>query len=433
MNEENTNINEDERTPIPWTTHAESILNDNDIELTWLYNNNNSEITHVTNWFESLPNIKDLSLSTIYNAEPNIEPFTIDNKRPLKLTGYRRTNYTYKSTVHAIFTFGKSNYMLGVMGCDGIVYLFKKNIEYLHRKLKADFRKENPEGIFVDTVIINILKFVSDSCKNIKSSYSSIAKNNPLKRNDIVVSLLSKIISTINRKSRYNAKETAKMSPQWILDTIDERLESMLDCNDMNSIHRHILLDKTNLYKRALLKLHDDTKNASNLAFEHGMTIGTKVFSGLIKAGYYPDNYGKLVKECWIHPELAVHAGDYHKINEKDRYYNITKITFDPSSISNKRDLNLTAEGRHPNVGGGGRICIGSENQDTYMKFLEKRNAEFGDLVNILLEVEKSLEVINYDSSFFKPHNGMSNRFSHIDVNPEKIKYRKSTKGARRI
>lgn len=372
---------------------------------------------NTTAWYEKLPRMTSMDYSTLYNINPHF-PICETKDIPKFMTFQTfwnkaaRYSYSSQSYFHAVFTFGPQNYVLAGLGTDRTIYFPNPNHHNMFDYFRDDEEITNEQQFEMFKPLYEKLFL---SCYNIIKSYDLISTNDPLNRQDLMVKMLAKI-----QRSMEKRHYTTEVTPEWIYNNVKDSLNVFFNEKESQptALSRQMLLNKNNLYREAIYELQARSESMRDKSFKEGLLVGTKVFSGFIKAGYVPREDGAFVKECWIRPEYALYGNVTRQLDEKDRYYCVEEIVFHPHKLTGGSGLELYCVGRHPNVGSDTKICVGSENQDLYHKIITKKDVSYEDLVNLLYEVEKALEVINYDSAYYGAHEGMKDRWKEVDTMP---------------
>jgi len=365
-------------------------------------------------WHRALPTFESLNKSTIFNMAPDINVHTSNPE--IKYSYFSRLwkdmGTSERKCCYGIFTLGSQTLVLGVLRIDGHL-TFNDGV---WSAISNTYHGLEPElmPLYAEQ-IAGIYKDIFDYSKTIADGYFSMSNDFTLNRNDLMISLLARIMRQVK-------ESTKELTPRLILNIIHEGMNKMYG-NTLNSTHQRVLYNQSNLFRKTIIKMHKQNETLADAAFDRGMTVGTKVFAGLIQSGYVPQKDGKLIKEVDIVPEFFINNDNYYKIpdlKEHRRYY-VKNIIFDPVQLSRQTSLKLIADAKHPNISDSGKsICIGSENVALYEKIIKKEDTDSDDLVELFTEIEESLKVINFDSSFYQGHEGLTKASTKVTVIPGK-------------
>ena len=358
-----------------------------------------------TPWYRHLPSCSKLNYTTIFNVSPNSNCFNIEEKNLLFDKSVYNI-YEYPNNIYGIFTFSPQKIIAGILRIDGTMQISRQLIYKIADKEESLMRE------FLD-VVKKMLVFSSNICK----SYFIQDKINTVGSTDLTNSLLTRVLNQLHNDSY--SKMDAEQVLTHVYSRIDKHVKKFYSLSELDTTNTKVLYNKNSLYRRSLLEMHKHSTQVSKDSFVRGLNVGTKVFAALISSGFSIDEDCVLSKEVDITPEFCIYEGIYWKIPKENREYNISKIIFIPSQLSHQVNLQLTVEGKHPNVSGSSVICIGEENVELYRKLISKEETDPEDLVTFFTEIEKTLHVINYDSSYYSPHKGMRKSWESVSIMPD--------------
>ena len=190
------------------------------------------------------------------------------------------------------------------------------------------------------------------------------------------------------------------ISVESLRDDIREIIDT-LSCSFSNSIDD--LLLRNTIYKNSITKMMKYDQEREHSLIEKGIWIGHRLVNALNNAGYEYCNHSKQwVKHVSIIPEFFIKGGKYYSIPSEKRIWGIGKLIV--SIYNDSTRLNVQSEvydGKflHPNVNFE-QICMGQEIRTRFERLINGAEAAIEDFTNIYLDIEKALEVINFDSSY---------------------------------
>ena len=328
----------------------------------------------------TLPKMHDLNSSTIINIDPQWEissDIHVHNTFKKISSLYSR----YYDNIYGIFTYGPSNYIFAIIKTDGVLFIDEQLLYGLYTTSNQNsWDRED---------LVGKLHHIFNYVRKVKSSYFSL-DDLSLQREDLIISILSRI----SEKSKIN------LTSDELLSTV-KRMVIEFNKNTNNVASLVSLYNNNNLARQTLISIHNTSKQESSEAFTRGFNIGTFLYSAFIQCGYSLDSNGILIKNLNIKPEFCIRNNKNYRIPEDKQFYGITKLSFDMST-TNVSDLVLYCEGKHPNVSGGHRVCIGADNNSKFKELMTSTRSKIGDLVDLLNIVETSLMVVNFDSAYFQ-------------------------------
>jgi len=354
---------------LPYCTVVETIKFNYSINS---YKNIYNKLPHVKSYSEGMFNI--LPIKTIIDSEHKyLERYT---------SSYINHNYSSDNTkkINSICTIGKEDIVLAYMGIDGKIFILQ---DVFLRLIKIDEQQARD-------AISNIFNY----CKKVLNAYDLIdndeLKDLELLREDIMLKMLGYICDKLDDSNISNIN-----IPRLVNDSIRLVFKSRTSIGSQSII----LQNSNEMYRNSLTAMIKQTKFDKEKSFKNGISIGTQLTSALSSLGYEQE-HNNWIKNVNINPEICVHNSLNYKIQEKYRIFKITKLKLDPHKLVNGSFL-MYAFGSHPNVNAGDDvICIGVELSIKYQKLLENSNTTISNYINFIKEVEKVLNVINYDSAY---------------------------------
>lgn len=270
-------------------------------------------------------------------------------------------------------------------GWEGITYnLFN----YSSIKSKNQILQERK--IYFQDLFRKVLEFVAELYSNYMESSKCV------NRKDLELSVLFYIWKDLK-----NRKSSCEITPKQIIELINEYYGNLfmkkLDINHVKVLH-----NAGELYRRALIQMYINQQNSNLVAYERGIAIGSKVIGCMIKCGYEYDLNGGIVKKLDIRPKYCIYHNAYYEIPEKKRTYFVKDIRFDINNFSNEDNALMLKAGEadHPNISDEASICVGHAANDIYRKITQKNDWNEEEFQTLLLDVESSLEIINFDSAY---------------------------------
>ena len=365
-------------------------------------------------YLSKLPSISQTGNVQEFNIAPHI---VLDSTFVLS-QGIRRRDINY-ANIHCIYNIGPGNtFMLAYCSISGVIYISEYLISNIDEKYKDD-------------VISSISKIINH-VKTICDSYI-VTKTIDNTKKDIIITILSRIYNSINNPSN-SYRDIPSNLKDNMFNILNEQLFKVFDTHSVSSFKMLGLSSK--LYRRSLVNIYKVAQREKELSFRNGISIGSRILSAFMGAGYeFEIGTGKLVKNVKLVPDCCCFDSIYYKIKEDHQKWKIESLIFNPGQNMNTGSISLNCEGKHPNVSGG-RICLGNENNNTFSKMVKAGVVNIEELTKVIIGVEDSLRIINFDSSyervgsdFVRNHTNKMNTEVYINKNNKPV----ITKKARRI
>lgn len=325
----------------------------------------------------------------------------------------RKLNFVSVGFFHDILFIGRKNAFLGIMFYNGSTIFYRPSLLKL-----LNFSKEK----FTETLKLIAAKG-TQVCDNL---YLSCVKGPTEFMTDTVGSVILKkynsdIVSAVKRSKSPEDYET---KVNTILSKVRSEAYSVVA-----PLFNGCIFGASNMYSYAQLMkkmqktYQDRMQEASLRAYEEG-AIKSSVYAA---HGFKPSIVnGRLFwkKPLALVPVSCVLKGRLYKMPEKNmRGKPLSQVYYISQLIVNP-DGTLNAIGQHPNVGSGGRVCMGDMADEAY------RVATMGadELDNFLSRAEKLLDVINYDSAYIPyDHEFKLEQFCDSGVTMTRYAQRKSS------
>ncbi len=363
-------------------------------------------------WYRCLPSIDVLNQSTVFNLDPKFpKPRNYDEREAAFTRLWSNTGRDHRRKIYGVFTVGNS-WVVGFLRTDGVMQFCRFGLKILAACLSDAEEGDAREALWKR--VLGVFDKMFEYSTKITEAYYSDGDEVGLEREDLKVTLMTKILQSIQSGNQF-------LTPESLEEMLDKTLGQIFGNHAINSLSKRFLFSVNSTYRTTITTMWRQHSSLSEEAFKRGLNVGTHLFGGLVLAGYIPDPTSKLlVKEVGIVPQVCMKNNNYYTIHEKDRKFKVTRIKFDPSSVTSKKSLVLmTEETHHPNVNSGGQICIGDESTKMYNVLITKRQTQPEELAELLSKIEESLHIINYDSPHFGMSDGMSARLKPLEVAPE--------------
>jgi len=352
---------------------------------------------------ELYPTYKDLHGIHLYNFDPYLK---IDLKAEDLTPGiseackkcYLRDleNRVSMQHVFAVMTVGHSNLVYCIVARNGKPYY----ITQVLRAYWAGSQSREKTKKLIETP----LDFTFEQ----KKRYNG-GDNKGLAR-DLLTTAITKLIRTSRNLNNEDVKHLISKLNEMLtsLFTSDRDSYSSAEPRNLTILHYSLLMNCSSIYRKAIMTLIQKKNQGQKEAFRRGMNVGMLLFSELQKIGYHYDNTSrKWVKEVQLIPSMCYKSNQLWKIKPNKQKYKLTKLWISPEDFSanSYSEFHMTAEGNHPNVNSSGGVCIGGDLSSRWQRIMEQDTASGGTtlkdaVADFLMDVEESLEIPNFDSSF---------------------------------
>lgn len=346
-----------------------------------------------SNGYNKLPPLSVLS-NNVFNIYPIVEVKTScqtkDEWSYLKSEAVFKSGFLddYKNHVHMVFTVGQENLLLATVGREGHV-----NFSFpVLRKLTILIGAEKIEKL-VNLIFSAVEKSLEKFFK---------FQVNEMDEKGITNNLLVTVLTNLSQKLKSYSYE---IGPRDLVQFITEIINNLFFYpEDLSSNMNNFLFLKNNLYRKTIATLLRKNNGEIRNAFQRGLSIGSKFFNALKILGYKIEGDNSVwVKDINLIPEFFLYGRNKYRLKESHREFHLKRVGFDPARFNSDKFHFLAMETNHPNVSSG-VVCVGDQTHDDFRRLLLNTNTTSDDFCNFLINVENTISVINFDSSYIGIH-----------------------------
>lgn len=370
---------------------AVQMTDDVDTTIRLIYNQNcNANIDPLS--VNVLPGFYEMNGVHFYNLQPSIK--MTKNSEDLKLLETR--NCFLKTIEQAQTSYTKHLFaVLTVMNNNMIVCIINRRGEpiFCCHTLRCLWASSDK------SVVLDTLKLCYEFAKTQMEKYCG--ENASVVTKDLLTSALIAVL----KESRI---ECSPSSINEIISRMKKSISSFLEQsygsnNEKPMITQFLLKNQSNAYRREISRLVGARERYSREGYERGLAVGMRLFGEISKVGYsFNPDRNVWEKKLNLVPEFCYRDGKLWKFRPGAHNYKLTKLSVDPkdfSAISNS--FHIRADGKHPNVGGGGSVCLGELGNKWHQIYKSRGDENIGEQVrDFLLSIEETLEIPNFDSAY---------------------------------
>lgn len=278
--------------------------------------------------------------------------------------------------IYSFILIGIENSLLAAIFIDG-------NIRFMETTL-SNLPKEYELGGKLD----KISEFRNKKCD------IYISDNMDEYRIDVIGDLLSSLVYRMDR-GEIDAEST---NIKLIYDKIEETMERIV----LKPSSSLLLLANTNkIYRNCIVDMIETQKESYKNMFQRSLRLIMRLMSVLEKIGYVRVGHDRWKKSVMIVPSVFIHASTYYKMTklESEPYW-VRSIEINLNQLTSSRDLQLTCSAHHPNISDTGLFCMGRVNSTRWQDLTSSFDFTSSDLEEFFLDIEKTMHIINFDSSY---------------------------------
>jgi hypothetical protein len=196
---------------------------------------------------------------------------------------------------------------------------------------------------------------------------------------------------------------TINSHPEFLNTNKFEKINDIIDLHINSSLSENINLIQNEAYKKSLQCILQKMYDLKKEYFDNGFRLFDLFKRTLKKNGYKETNPLYFSKSVDIIPERFIHQSSLYDIDTDDLMFSIKDICYDFNKIdlSNLSNCIVFAPGSvHPNVCSNGLICLGSDLDKELHNIFNDSHTDSSTIEDFIKEVEKVLEIINFDSAY---------------------------------
>lgn len=365
-----------------------------------------------------IPSIITLGYSTDYNIKPSfhldLPSLNIENlPSTADVFQGRLWHNTNLHKVHAIISVGQ-NKCLGLITVEKKFQFAANFTATLIQFLRSTNNMSPEKAIEYIKYIRELMWKVGEISQKIYSSYSPKEVDISNLKHDSLMMVYSELIEALHSHRYINRDKISEI----VVSSIDTLLRDETGI----SVNRYRIFNSAQIFRKTLISAWNQNEKLRRVAYSDGVYLGIRLLTGFLNAGYtFNTSENRLEKDVHIVPAVCIRNGEFFSIAKKDQKYKVTTLIYNISNFNyGSSEFSLYASGqKHPNISGTsgyGKICIGTENSQQAHKIIFNSESEDPNIItDLLLTIEKSLAVINYDSSYEVMHKGMSSRLKKLE------------------